>query len=172
MRHRRSAHGKSEIKCRYKAENKCKFVENNGEECLYDHLDTIQATPTHNDLKCNTCGDTFNFKSAFLKHRKNEHPATVPECKTIREGKNCPFGDQCGFSHEVQMNHHMTNKHVASQVSDINESNASPSTQTNLWESRRAKNPPDQMEEIKRLLQTMMVDICQLKEQQKKTAKN
>ena len=52
IKHRLDAHGKSKIKCRYKADNTCRNGENDGEKCLYDHSDQVS-----NDLMCNSCDE-------------------------------------------------------------------------------------------------------------------
>ena len=178
IRHRRSAHGKSKMKCRYYAENRCMFKENNGEECLYDHSDTIQvgtsngSVQSNDRINCNSCEETFTFKSAFLKHRKAKHPGTVPDCKSYKEGRSCLFGDLCGFSHKTKNKSHMTTEHVIPEDSSSDKYSTPPKTSENFWEAQKTKNPPDQMAEIMLLLQTMMKDIQQLKEQQKLTSKN
>ena len=41
-----------------------------------------------------------------------------------------------------------------------------------FWEARKKANPPDQMKEMKKMLEKMMMDIAQLKEQQNLMRKN
>ena len=82
MNHRRDTHGKSKKKCIYKADNKCKYGANNGEECWYDHSDSDITQNTHDETtntSCRTCGNTFTSKFQLLFHRKEKHPETVPE---------------------------------------------------------------------------------------------
>ena len=97
------------MKCRNRANNSCKWGENNGEKCLYDHTDTVPNNKG-NHMECNTCDETLIYLSMFLKHRKLKHPNTVPECKSLREGKNCSFGEKCWFNHN-DLNKHTVENH-------------------------------------------------------------
>ena len=143
------------MKCRYKADNTCRDGANNGEKCLYDHSDEVQKV-TPEDFKCNICELSFKYQSQFLKHRKFKHPEKVPMCKTIKDGKDCLFGDQCGFSHNPANETQTQNGQ--------NEPAAKEGPASNFWKGKTTTKPPDQIEEMMKMIQTMMVDICQLKQ--------
>ena len=174
IRHRLNAHGKSKIKCRNKANGNCKWGAIDEGDCLYDHRDSDQPDKT-SKLQCNSCEELFSFQSQFLKHRKSKHQETVPECKTITEGKICPFGNRCGFDHTNKMSQSRAQVSINKVNHEVNKRNGDQNTNktsTNFWEARQNANPPDQMKEITNMMNKMMTDIAQLKEQQKLTSKN
>ena len=154
--HRLNAHGKSKVKCIYKADNTCRNGANNGEKCLYDHSDGTQSN-TSTNFKCNVCEESFRYQSQFLKHRKINHPETVPKCKTISDGKTCQFGDQCGFSHDLEAG---TNKTLEQNRPKTNKNSFQ-----NFWETQNPMEPPDQFKEMREMIQMMMTEILQLKKQ-------
>ena len=143
--HRRDAHGKSKVKCRYKADNTCKYGANEGKECWYDHSDGISTQNRRENTeknKCKTCEEMFNSKTQLLTHRKEEHPETVPECKSIREGKECEYGDKCRFRHK-ELNIHMPAIH-----SSPNNSNSSVNAETQVfWKNQKLIKPPDHQQQ-------------------------
>ena len=49
-------------------------------------------SPTEAKKECNSCEEVFTFQYQFLKYSKAKHPKTVPECKTIKEGKCALLG--------------------------------------------------------------------------------
>ena len=116
--HRRDAHGKSKVQCRYKADNTCKYSANDGEQCWYDHSEGISKQNSRektDETKCKTCEDMFDSKTQLLTHRKEEHPETVPECKSIRENTVCHSGDKCCFRHN-ELSSHMPSMHKNSEI--------------------------------------------------------
>ena len=151
LKHRLNAHGKSKIKCRYKADNTCINGANNGEKCLYDHTDG--KSQNNESLTCNVCGQNFKFKSQFLKHRKTEHPDTVPKCKAFSKGEQCSYGESCGFSHE-------TTKSKEKFSSQTDHTPASSPDQI-FQVSQKIMKPPDQMDNLMKMVQIMMVNINQ-----------
>ena len=171
IRHRISSHGKSKIKCRNKANKSCKWGDNDGEDCLYDHTESPQEKISE-EIKCNSCSETFQHTSQFLRHRRAKHPDTVKECKSIKEGKKCNFGDQCGFSHTGQAKWDKPLNHVDLGTQNANAGQTTKNANEIFWKVPATQNPPGQLEEIMRMIQTMMKDICQLKEQQMNLAKN
>ena len=172
IRHRLNALGKSKIKCRNRANGKCKWGAIDEEDCLYDHKESDHQKNV-SQLECNSCDEKFTFKSQFLKHRKAQHPKTVPDCKTDKEGKKCPFGERCGFNH---INTKLSNPVQVSTddviCEDTGTNKGQITNQANFWEARHKTNPPDQMKEMKKMLEIMMIDIAQLKEQQSITRQN
>ena len=166
IRHRINAHGKSKVKCRNKADKSCKWGDNNGEDCLYDHSDSETPNLTKK-LECNSCEECFSYKSQFLKHRKSKHPETVPDCKSLKNGETCTFGPQCGFNHNTpKQSQGVPSNKVNDQTNNIIKNINTNNDNSNFWLAQRTNNPPNQMEEIKEMIQTMMKDINQLKEQQ------
>ena len=143
------------MKCRYKADNTCRNGANNGEKCLYDHSDGTHKD-TSEDFVCNICDQSFKYQSQFLKHRKSKHLEKVPKCKTIQNGEDCQFGDQCGFSH-IPFNEN-------SDSNDHKEFTPEENQASNFWKAKTTPKPPDQMEEMMKMIQTMMVEILQLKQ--------
>ena len=85
--HRRDSHGKSKTKCRYKADNTCKYGANDGEACWYDHTENIQNRYCL-EYRCKTCEETFSSKSHLLTHGKDNHQETVPQCYSLKERDN------------------------------------------------------------------------------------
>jgi uncharacterized C2H2 Zn-finger protein len=50
-------------------------------------------------FKCNSCDKEFQFRTDFLKHRKQEHTHLVPPCRN-EKNDTCRFGDlKCWFNH-------------------------------------------------------------------------
>ena len=155
LKHRLDAHGKSKVKCRYSLDNTCKNGANNGEKCLYDHTDGIHKK--NENLTCNICGENFKFQSQFLKHRKTEHPDTVPTCKTILKGEQCSFGEGCGFSHAIKILPKKPNNNIDQEAAE--------KTDQIFQEGQNSIKPPDLLEKLMTMVQLMMVDISILKQQ-------
>ena len=162
IKHRLDAHGKSKVKCCFKADKTCRNGANNGENCLYDHSDDILEDQT-NKSKCNICDESFNYKSQFLKHRKTNHPQTVPPCKTVKEGKICQFSERCGFGHEPLDNQQLPQTHVTQDVPSPTENTTTTSAAQNFWEGPKIIKQPTQMEEMKQMMEKMMMEIHQMK---------
>ena len=160
--HRLETHGKSKQKCRYHIDNSCKFEENNGEKCLFDHTNEVHKNTE--EFECNTFKETFQYKSQFLKHRKAHHPETVPVCKSIKKGTTCSFGDSCGFLHKDVNVHSVLRTNVRDQDIETNENFVTKDTIQNFQTATQTMKPPDQLVEIKRMMQTMMTDILELKQ--------
>ena len=158
--HQRDTHGKSKIKCRYKADNTCRFEANDGEECWYDHTDTVQKVSNSSikdGYKCKTCEETLRFKSQLMTHRKENHPETVPESYSLKEKRPCDYNDKCRFRHEA----------LPSDIARHNDTN-NPKEDSLIpekffWKTQNPTKPPDQMEEIKNVMHTMMKEIGELK---------
>ena len=79
--------------CLYFAQGSCEFSD---EFCWYQH--ETKASPLAQSLKkfkCSLCGQTFNLKSNFMKHRKREHPQHISICQTYNK-----FGNEnCWYKH-------------------------------------------------------------------------
>ena len=147
------------------ADKTCRNGENNGEKCLYDH-----SGHEYDGIMCNNCDESFKFKSQFLKHRKEKHPTTVPECKSIKEGKICQFKENFGFDHKDANN---PKEHRNNDITKQNKDSTKETQNPNFWESSSSIKPPDQLEEMKQMMQTMMSDILLLKKSiGKETKKN
>ena len=69
LRHRITAHGKSKLKCRNRANKSFKWGENYREKYLYEHTDNVPNIRT-NQMECNNYEEKFRYLSKFLKHRK------------------------------------------------------------------------------------------------------
>ena len=164
VKHRLDAHGKSKTKCRFKADKTCRNGANNGEQCLYDHSDNVQQENT-TGLECNICKESFQYKSQFLKHRKSEHPETVPLCKNIKEGKKCNFGEQCGFDHMLGNLQQRPNPNVIPKVLDIPENLTTSSTPLNFWEGHKIIKQPNQLDELKQMMERVILEVNKLKQQ-------
>ena len=71
--------------------------------------------------------------------------------------KNCQFGEQCDFSHDSEVGTHKTSGQNP------------PKNNTNnfqfILESQKPMEQPDQLKEMKEMIQTMMTEILQLKKQ-------
>ena len=139
--HRQDAHGKSKVKCRYKADNSCKYGANDGEQCWYDHSEgtSIQNRKEKTDKnKCKACEEMFSSKSQLLTHRKEEHPEIVPLCKSIKENTGCEYGDKCRFRHK-ELSSHMpsihknpgTANHLGNDVTQV------------FWKTQNIIKPPN-----------------------------
>ena len=58
---------------------------------------TITSIPqTLKEFKCSFCEMKFNTKSLFMKHRRENHPKNISEC---RDGDFCKFGVKCWYRH-------------------------------------------------------------------------
>ena len=161
MNQRRDTHGKSKKKCRNRKNNMCKYEANDGEECWYDHSDVVgnpEGIPELNNYNCRICNIKFSSKTTVLTHRKSEHNETVPECHSLKENKECEYGDKCRFRHE-RIENHIPTDHAAEK----NPNNIAVPNNTNFWEAPKGTKPPDQLMEIKNMIDTMMMDICLLK---------
>ena len=158
--HRRDSHGKSKKKCGNKADNLCKFGANDGEECWYDHTDSIQNADNSacQDYKCKNCEDKFSSKSQLLTHRKEKHQETVPECYSVKENRLCQYSDKCRFRHEA-LSSHIAPDHENSDKPKKDR----PMLKSFFWKTPNPIKPPNQMEEIKNMIQNMTKEIGDLK---------
>ena len=156
MNHMRDTHGKSKRKCRYKDTNECKH---GSIKCWYSHDD--ESDPQSDSFEsvsitCKVCQNSFSSKSQLLKHRKSEHKETVPMCREIKEGKICRFPeDQCWYRHDVNIQKKITpttkTRTIIPQNDQVFQKNSQPI------------RPPDQLEEIKNIIQNLMREVNQLK---------
>ena len=81
--------------CLHYSEGHCEFSD---EDCWYQHKPDESSQPLK-EFKCSLCGQTFNFKPDFMKHRKTEHPNNISICKTYNNG-SCNFGsEKCWYKH-------------------------------------------------------------------------
>ena len=91
MEHRNKDHEEKAQFCSYFSEGKCDF----DESCWYSH-DQPTVIP---EIKCNICGQIFQGKSSFMKHRKKYHIKNVPKCRSLQNG-TCQYGSEnCWFKH-------------------------------------------------------------------------
>ena len=97
MVHRKEKHLQSVRMCLFYSKGDCDFSD---EDCWYQHKtqESSLAQPLK-EFKCSLCGQTFNFKPDFMKHRKTEHPNNISFCKTYNNG-TCNFGsEKCWYKH-------------------------------------------------------------------------
>ena len=66
----------------------------------------------------------------------------------------------------------MITENMNPEVSYSDKRSTTPRKSEHFWEAQSTRNPPDQMADIRMLLQNMMVDKQKHKEQQKLTSKN
>ena len=91
MEPRKKDHEEKAQFCSYFSEGKCDF----DESCWYSH-DQPTLIP---EIKYNICGQIFQGKSSFMKHRKKYHSKNVPKCRTLQNG-TCQYGsEKCWFKH-------------------------------------------------------------------------
>ena len=95
----------------------------------------------------------------LLTHRKEKHIETVPECKSVVKKQICEYKEKCHFRHEFLKNPKTPQNKVNPDVSK----STNHTKNQNFWEVPRISRPPDQMKEIKSMMQTMMSDIALLK---------
>ena len=50
------------------------------------------------NFDCQTCDNRFGTISGLMKHRKVEHPDTVPICKAVKDGLAFDYKENCWFS--------------------------------------------------------------------------
>ena len=161
MNHRRDSHGKSKRECRYKNDEKCNFGD---EQCWYNHNNEIlnqNHESQKEEIKCNICDLSFTSKADLLKHRKIEHIEHVPICRTIKLGKKCRFSeDECFYIHNK------SNEPLMS-TTNVNPKSIPPQenvpTQEDFCSSLPSSKPPEQMEDIKKMLHSIIKDIDHLK---------
>ena len=86
------------------------------------------------------------------------HPETVPECYSVKEKTPCDFYEKCRFRHEALPSH------IASGQDNTNEPKEDTSNPTRVfWKALNPTKPPDQMTEIKNMMNKMMKEIGELK---------
>ena len=99
MTHRKQSHPQTIKMCRYFIQGNCAF---DAQVCWYSHDQSIKYTTaqTLKEFKCSFCGKAFQSKSAFMKHRKDEHQKTISECRNDKNGW-CRFSaEKCWYKHE------------------------------------------------------------------------
>ena len=96
MSHRKAKHPKNIKVCRYFEKEMCDFDKN---DCWWSHDTKARNSSipqTLQELKCSFCEMKFNTESLFLKHRRENHPQNISEC---RDGDFCKFGVKCWYRH-------------------------------------------------------------------------
>ena len=88
MTHKQKVRTEKVSICWQFATGSCDFGE---EYCLFSHCQSRQNRETVM-FKCNSCDREFQFRSDFLKHRKQEHTHLVPPCRN-EKNSTCKFGD-------------------------------------------------------------------------------
>ena len=160
MCRRRDTHGKSQTKCLYNIPpSVCKKGD---KECAFDH------TPDSNkpsEFTCTVCKELFSTKSQVLNHRKTSHPEKVPMCRSFKEGVICPFSP-CRYNHESPNEEQMPPAHVNYNGSVF--TGRETTGETNFWMAPKTINPGEQIKELKSMIESMMKDICSLKESNQK----
>ena len=167
MDHRRDEHKDIRKKCWHKINRKCSFEDN---VCWFSHkISTPEKQNNANDdnFDCQTCDDTFGTISGLMKHRKLEHPDTVPICKAVNESLACEYKEKCWFSHinekgKTKLVQNMWEKRKE-QMDTENSQNQSASN-SDFWKRQASQEPPDQMltimrKEIQDLMKQEMQDL-------------
>ena len=95
---------------------------------------------------------------------KKNHPETVPQCNTVKEGKICQFGDICGFGHEPLDNQQLPQTHVPPDVSGPTENPNTTSAEQNFCKGQKIIKQHNQIEEMKLMMERMMMEIHQMKQ--------
>ena len=97
--------GCSLTECKYRLKGTCIF---NKDECWWSHDMTeqinLKQAPTEKEMfQCKTCEKTFQSRPETMKHRKQVHSETAPQCKSIVAGTECIFLKRgCWFNHKVE----------------------------------------------------------------------
>ena len=162
LRHRKLEHIEHVPICKtIKLGKQCRFSE---EVCFYIHNNII-LTKNHEsqseEINCKICDHIFTSMPDLLKHRKIEHIEHVPICRTIKLGKKCRFSeDECFYIHNK------SNEPLMS-TTNVNPKSIPPQenvpTQEDFCSSLPSSKPPEQMEDIKKMLHSIIKDIDHLK---------
>ena len=101
MTHRKKEHVEKVDACRLFSEGKCYLGDM---DCWYTHSESNKT------FKCKYCENEFKNRYDFMKHRKEEHPQFVPNCRKETNG-TCQFGaHNCWFKHiEIENSNEHTN---------------------------------------------------------------
>ena len=87
MPHRKETHSKTIKICCYFQMGRCAFDE---KTCWYSHkTDSPNNSPipkTLPEFHCSFCDKIFQRKSEFMKHRKDNHPENISECRESING--------------------------------------------------------------------------------------
>ena len=102
MKHKKLKHREKVAICLNYNANGCPFED---KKCWFLHMQSNE------DFKCNICDESFQTKSKFMNHRKNQHREMVQLCKNNEE---CVFKSSCWFKHGIY------EKHIRKEKSDEN----------------------------------------------------
>ena len=167
MDHRRDEHTNIRKKCWHKINKKCRFEDN---VCWFSHEISTSEKQEHSiddNFDCQTCDETFETISGLMKHRKVEHPDTVPICKAVKDSLVCDYKEKCWFSHLDQKEKPKLMKNVwEKRKEQMNTENSQDQSAYNsdFWQRQASQEPPDQMftmmrKEIQNLMKQEMQDL-------------
>ena len=92
MIHKKENHEEKVSSCWNHTLGTCQFGEKN---CWFKHTLGGQ-TP---EVKCKICDKKFLILSEYQRHKKLNHPSTVPQCRNT----DCKYGDNCWFLHQAMV---------------------------------------------------------------------
>ena len=165
MNHRRDDHNSGNISCRYFKEGNCQYTDGEKEVCWYLHTKgQNRSSETSGEFPCKSCDESFSNQRDVIMHRKIRHEEEVSICNKISEGKKCSRNERCWFIHPKILKS-MTD-HVASHVNLNDEEAATNVTKSQVfWKNLSINKPPDQMEKVIQMLNTVMTEVSELKKQ-------
>ena len=102
MVHRRDNHYDLLKTCRYFLMGNCKF---GNEKCFYRHEENEKFK-----FKCNSCENVFSTKDELMKHIKEHHEETVPNCRDHQRGYCKRKENECYYSHKYMIDEVSQNK--------------------------------------------------------------
>ena len=155
MKHRKVEHIDIIKKCRFFAAGGCEFEK---EVCWFRHDNEVEQSRTRktpdldNLFKCRFCEKTFQEKSAFMLHRKNDHQRVVKQCRNYNE-------EGCSFTNEQCWYKHSENRHEKS-LSETEEEHAS-----GFWKAPMNTPPDDLMPRIISMMENILKEVELLKKE-------
>ena len=169
MDHRRDNHKENRKKCKYRLKGTCIF---NKDECWWSHDMTeqinLKQAPTEKEMfQCKTCEKTFQSRPETMKHRKQVHSETLPQCKSIVAGTECIFLKRgCWFNHKVETSQNADHLQSVWEKGDQGMRFEDPQTKNTqssfFWQRLLNQEPPDQFRlMMKQMIQNLMMEIKQ-----------
>ena len=112
-----------DLRLRLKDNKKCRNFPTNcphGDDCWYLHIEQELVTEDlSNNFNCELCEENIKGINNFMKHKKNMHLGTVPDCNLFRSKKCQKNENYCWYVHrDVKTN---SNTSKASNQQDFQE---------------------------------------------------
>ena len=161
MDHRRDQHNSGNKICRYFRDGTCYFLNEEKGKCWYLHRhDKISSNENYNEFECESCNQIFKTKSEVMSHRKDKHEEEVPLCNDYKQGKVCSrrrywFSHRKNFSAPIVI----PTVNSTSKITTTNSSN-----DQDFRPPLATSRPPDQINQMMKMIATIMTEINHLKE--------